>query len=196
MTAVGGDGGGEPGSGRIELRLRELKQLFDSFDPAPFHEKDLDRDAEEFIVGWAREYAPGTPLVFRLHLPRDQQRLEPERTVREAVEHYFAYRADLARLEVRRILQQGRTSLGVGLVFLALCTLLRQPLRSLGDDEWMHVLQEGLLIVGWVAMWRPLELLLYDWWPVLRRKRTYESLSRMQVEVVYGDDAPPHAAPV
>ena len=36
--------------GRIELRLRRIEQLFDSFDPAPFHEKDLDRDAEEFIV--------------------------------------------------------------------------------------------------------------------------------------------------
>ena len=41
--------------GRIELRLKELNQLFDSFDPAPFHEKDLDQDAEEFIVSWARE---------------------------------------------------------------------------------------------------------------------------------------------
>lgn len=190
---MGADGGVDRTAGRIELRLRELNQLFDSFDPAPFHEKDLDRDAEEFIVGWAREYAAGTPLVFRLHLPRDQQRLEPERTVREAVEHYFAYRADLARLEVRRILQQGRASLGVGVVFLAVCTALRQPLRGFGDGEWVHVLQEGLLIVGWVAMWRPLELLLYDWWPVLRRKRTYESLSRMQVEVVYSDDAPTRA---
>jgi hypothetical protein len=38
-------------------------------------------------------------------------------------------------------------------------------------------------------MWRPLELLLYDWWPQLRRRRTYENLARMRVEVVYGDGA-------
>jgi hypothetical protein len=36
-------------------------------------------------------------------------------------------------------------------------------------------------------MWRPLELLLYDWWPLLRRKRTFENLSRMRVEVTYTD---------
>lgn len=172
---------------RIELRLRELNQLFDSFDPAPFHEKDLDRDAEEFIVSWAREYPVDAPLVFRLHLPRDQQRLQPERTVQDAIGNYFAYRASLARLEVRRTLQLGRTSLIVGILFLVGCMVARTVLRGLGDGEWLRVVQEGLLIIGWVAMWRPLELLLYDWWPQLRRKRTYDNLSRMRVEVIYTD---------
>jgi uncharacterized membrane protein YbhN (UPF0104 family) len=125
--------------------------------------------------------------VFRLHLPRDQQRFEPERTVSEAMRHYFQYRAGLARLEVRRILQQGRTSLLVGLVFLAACMGLREVLHNVEAARWPRLLEEGLLIVGWVAMWRPLELLLYDWWPLLRRKRTFENLSRMRVEVTYTD---------
>lgn len=178
------------GHGRIELRLRTLDQLFDSFDPAPFHEKDLDRDAEEFVVGWAREYSPDTPLSFVLHLPEDQRRFEPERVVQEAVRNYFAYRSGLARLDVRRTLQQGRTSLLVGLVFLAVCMAARQLLRGALDGDWTQVVQEGLLIIGWVAMWRPVELLLYDWWPLLRRKRTYDNLARMQVQVRF-DAAPP-----
>lgn len=172
---------------RIELRLRELNQLFDSFDPAPFHEKDLDRDAEEFIVSWAREYPADAPLVFRLHLPRDQQRFDPERTVRDAMRNYFAYRAGLARLDVRRTLQQGRASLVVGVLFLVVCMLLRELLRSVTTAEWPRFVEEGLLIIGWVAMWRPLELLLYDWWPQQRRRRTFENLGRMRVEVLYTD---------
>lgn len=185
---MGGDArAAAPAPGRIELRLRELAQLFDSFDPAPFHEKDLDRDAEEFIVSWAREYPPELPLQFRLHLPRDQERLSPERTVQEAIAHYFAYRAELARLELRRTLEQGRSSLFVGLLFLVSCMGLRELLRGFGDREPLRVVEEGLLIVGWVAMWRPVELLLYDWRPVRRRQRTYANLSRMRVEVLYGE---------
>lgn len=172
---------------RIELRLRELAQLFDSLDPAPFHEKDLDRDAEEFIVSWAREYAPGAPLVFRLHLPRDQQRFEPERTVRDAVHNYFTYRADIAQRGVRRTLRDGRAILVVGLVFLVACMLLREFLTRVFAVEWLTVVEEGLLILGWVAMWRPIELLLYDWRPQRRMRRTYENLARMHVEVVYAD---------
>lgn len=173
--------------GRIELRLRRLEQLFDSFDPAPFHEKDLDRDAEEFIVSWAQEYPVGAPLVFRLHLPVGQRDEEPERTVTEAVHNYFRYRADLARLEQRRKLQDGRGSLIVGLVFLGVCVALRQLLLSLGSSDWWKFAEEGLLILGWVAMWRPIELLLYDWRPVRKMRWIYENLARMRVEVVYDE---------
>jgi len=174
--------------GRIELRLRELNQLFDSFDPAPFHEKDLDRDAEDFITSWAREFPLKVPLVFRLHLPGDQRQFDPEGTVQRAMQNYFTYRAGLARLELRRTLQQGRATLFVGVLFLAACMLARELLlRSFPGVEWLRFVEEGLLIVGWVAMWRPLELLLYDWWPVLHTKRIYENLARMQVEVIYTD---------
>lgn len=174
-----------PRPGRIELRLKALDQFFDSLDPAPFHDKDLDHDAEEFIVSWAREYPPDTPLLFVLHLPESQRGLDPETTVRDAIRNYFTYRASLTGLELRRMLQLGRTSLAVGMLFLVACMGARLLLGSLGDGDLLQIGQEGLLIIGWVAMWRPLEILLYDWWPVRRRRRTYENLSRMQVEVRY-----------
>ena len=40
----------------IEVKLQEFEQLFNTIDPSPFHEKDLDHDLEEFIVSWATEY--------------------------------------------------------------------------------------------------------------------------------------------
>jgi len=176
--------------GRIELRLKELNQLFDSFDPAPFHEKDLDQDAEEFIVSWAREYPADTPLTFILHLPESQRASNPEETVSNAIKNYFTYRVSLARLELKRLLQQGRFSLVLGLLFLAACMGAREILRSFSFQAgWMLVIEEGLLIIGWVAMWKPLEILLYDWWPVRRRVRTYENLAKMKVEVRYSTGA-------
>ena len=33
----------------IELELHSIMQIFNSFDPAPFHEKELDREAEEYM---------------------------------------------------------------------------------------------------------------------------------------------------
>ena len=40
----------------ISLKLRDMSQLFNSMDPSPFIEKDLDDDAEEFIVSWGRNF--------------------------------------------------------------------------------------------------------------------------------------------
>jgi hypothetical protein len=58
----------------IELRIEELSQLFHSLDPFPFRERDLDKDAEEFIVGWARELPADQQLRIVIH-KRLRQRL-------------------------------------------------------------------------------------------------------------------------
>jgi len=46
-----------------------------------------------------------------------------------------------------------------------------------------RILAEGLLIIGWVGLWRPVEIFLYDWWPLWRSRRRLEALSRMPVEI-------------
>ena len=77
----------------IEVRIRELAQLFNSFDPSPFHERDLDRDAEEYIVGWARELPSDASLRIIVHLPEDEARKAQERGLSAALPNYFTERA-------------------------------------------------------------------------------------------------------
>ncbi len=50
-----------------------------------------------------------------------------------------------------------------------------------------HFVEEGLIIVGWVALWRPLEIFLYDWWPIAQRKRLYRRLADASVSVSFYD---------
>ena len=168
---------------RIELNLREIGQLFNTMDPAPFPEKDLDGDAEEFILSWVREFPLDEPVVLVVHLnefPADQN---PQSVIEQGVHHYFAYRARLNRLEFRRLLKDGRQSLLIGILFLAACLTAS---HAIGGDEsgtFRGIARESLTIAGWVAMWRPMQIYLYDWWPLRRRGRLYKKLSRMKVEV-------------
>jgi hypothetical protein len=37
--------------------------------------------------------------------------------------------------------------------------------------------------MGWVAMWRPIEIFLYDWWPISRRLRRLRHIATLPVEV-------------
>ncbi len=66
--------------------------------------------------------------------------------------------------------------------FLVLCDLLVHYLPAT-DDTWHGTARQGLAIIGWVAMWHPLDIYLYRWWPVLVREQVYRNLSVMQVEV-------------
>ena len=171
------------GSSRtIELEVRETNQLFNSMDPSPFRERDLDTDAEAFIESWAQEFPADAALTLRVYLEQWPPQ-DPTVLIREAVHNYFAYRARQDALEFRRLMQQGRTSLMIGLVFLACCLVVIKTLAGSSTDTWAGVLRESLTIAGWVAMWRPMQIYLYDWWPIRRRLRMHTKLSAMPVEV-------------
>jgi hypothetical protein len=166
----------------IEVDVRDVSQLFNSLDPSPFPEKDLDDDAEEFIVSWAREFPRHAELSLVVHLSGP---VGPE--VQAMVEHgihsFFAYRAELIRREFHQLMRRGRASLLIGLAFVAVCILIRQVLMTIGPWAWPEIVAESVLILGWVAMWRPLEIFLYDWWPLARLLRIYRKLSTMRIEV-------------
>ncbi len=165
------------------LRLRELAQLFNSMDPSPFVDRDLDADAEEFITSWARELPAGNELELVIHLaqPASAARIAG---VEDAVRRYFATRAGIKQLEFGQLMRRGRLTLAVGLGFLVVCLLLGGLVGGSGSNAAAGILKEGLTIGGWVAMWRPLEIYLYDWWPLLDERRRLERLSRICVRIV------------
>ena len=164
----------------IEIRLRELRQLFNHLDPAPFHEKDLDPAAEAYIEDAVREIGPRQPCKLVVHLPPSERDSEDARTLPEALAHYFEYRARQTQVELRRLLGRGLASLLIGLAFMFACISMR---RWLAEDGKYGVLAEGLLLIGWVALWRPVEIFLYDWWPIRRQQKRFESIAKMPVEI-------------
>src|SRR6266545_3997470 len=172
-----------PGVHHIELNLHDVEQLFNTMDPSPFHEKDLDDDAAEFILSWAQEFHRPEPVDLIVHLEKLPDAHNAQRLVEDAVHHYFAYRARLNELEFKRLMKQGRLSLLVGLSFLAACFLVIELVVIKSSATFPSFFKEGLTIAGWVAMWRPLEIYLYEWWPLRRRGQIFEKLSRMPVEV-------------
>jgi len=170
-------------SHKIQVHLRDIGQFFNTMDPSPFHEKDLDDDAEEFIVSWAREFPVRDSLSLEVDLIEWPQDQAPQPIVEQAVHNYFAYRARLNQMEFRRLMKEGFQSLLIGLLFLLICVTVGQILGRHDSGTLGNILHEGLLIGGWVAMWRPMEIYLYDWWPLRGRGKVYEKLSRIPVAV-------------
>ena len=151
-----------PGEGVIKLRLSRIEQIFNSLDPSPFHERDLDADAEEYIVGWARELPKDADLRIVIQLPAEEARRAQEHDTAIALNNYFGYRASLIERDLRELFRIGRRYLLVGVVVLTLCLLANQLLRThFPDNPVMRTIEESLLILGWVANWKPLETFLY-----------------------------------
>ncbi|NWF36376.1 hypothetical protein [Mariprofundus sp. KV] len=166
----------------VELRLSQARQLFNSLDPAPFIEKDLDSDAENYIVDTVMDFPLAVALKLVIYLPEDE--CQDAASIPEAIANYFDYRAHHADMNLRFMLLQGRTSLMIGLLFLFGCLFARELLTTALQAGLMRdIVEEGLMICGWVAMWRPIQIYLYDWWPIRRNRRVYEKIRAMPIEL-------------
>jgi hypothetical protein len=174
------------GSHVIEVRVAELRQLFNAIDPSPFNERDLDPKAEEFIVDWSVDLPRDARLALLVHLERGAGKPDEAAALRDAIHEFFNQRAIGSRRKLRELFRRGRISLAIALAFLALAIAIGDGLATAFEESRLTgVLREGFLIGGWVAMWRPLEVFLYDWWPIRAEARLYERLSAMPVRIEY-----------
>jgi hypothetical protein len=124
------------------------------------------------------------PIEIVIHLPASEATRDDAAHIGEAMQNYFAYRAEVLRWELRDLFRVGRTSLLMGVAVLTLCVVTGRLLgEQVREPDLARVFEEGLIILGWVANWRPIQIFLYDWQPLVRRRRLYGHLAKARVRL-------------
>ena len=158
----------EDGHILIEIKLPSILNLFNSFDPAPFYTKELDRDASDYIVGIVRDFPLKTQFRIIVYLPADALGTQEAQKIPEAIRNHFKY----------MVLVQG------GLTFLAIAMIASQAVAdTFSNYPLARLFAIALEVAGWVAMWEPVTVHLYQLWPIIKERKIYEKISRMEVEV-------------
>ena len=172
----------EATASRIDVTLATPDRLFHELDPSPLVGRDLDEQVEDYILACAREL-PLARYALVLHVPEAKAPNRNEAaSLEQAIRIYFAYRRDEEGRKLRSLMREGRQSLAIGIAFLFICGAIGfLALRTLPGPLGVF-LNEGMLIVGWVANWRPLEIFLYGWRPIRREWRMFDALARMPIE--------------
>jgi hypothetical protein len=165
----------------IELRIDAPQRLFHDLDPSPLAGRDLDEAVERYIIESARELR-ASHYALLLHV--QDGALPPERreALARSIRAYFAYRRDMEARKLRRLLAEGRETLAIGLTFLFVCGLLGVLATETLPAPIGPFLNQGLLIIGWVANWRPVEIFLHGWQPIRRQRNLLGALAEMDVQ--------------
>ncbi len=166
--------------GKIELNLTAPSDLFNALDPSPLVGRDLDDEVEAYIVESAREL-PHRDYALAIHFAGQRPSTDEAGALARAISSYFLYRRDVQARRLRLLMREGRQALAIGLVFLALCVSLGFIAVNLVPTPLGSLLNEGFLIIGWVANWRPIEVFLYDWRPMRQQREILGSLARMEI---------------
>lgn len=168
----------------VDVRVKSAAAIFDPRDPAPLADRDLDDGIADYIAASVEELPKKRPvkLVFWLAEPSPID----ARELAAGVTRHFTFQRSRTAREVRASLRQARWMLAMGLVTLAVFLTLGELTLSWERHPVGKVVHTGFTIFGWVAMWRPLEALLYDWWPIHQKRRLNERIERAPVEIREG----------
>ncbi|MFA7587481.1 MAG: hypothetical protein WCY11_15025 [Novosphingobium sp.] len=149
--------------------------------------RDLDSEAEAYIVESALEL-PERAYRLVIHVTGPEADQDGMGQVAEAIRSYFAYRSEVQARRLRLLLRDGRQALAMGLGFLVACWGLGFLATKFVAQPFGDFLKEGLMIIGWVANWRPAEIFLYDWRPMKQQQAILDALAEMEIHFSFDLD--------
>lgn len=166
----------------VDVRVARIEQLFDNRDPAPFRERDLDADLVEYLLAAGEDLAAhgAFRMVFWLEKPCQPGEIEA------AFRAHFQYELDRIERRRRRQRRIGLIALLLGGALIIALLSLAQLVGSVIRGPIGQAIREGLVISSWVVMWRPVEILIYDWIPVHRERRVMRRLLAAPIDVRVG----------
>ena len=73
------------------------------------------------------------------------------------------------------------SALAWGFAFMLVCQIIGVLADFPKHPTLTNTISEGFLVLGWVALWKPFETLLFDWRPSVERTKLHECLAAMPV---------------
>ena len=169
----------ENGDHCIDVQISSIERLFDRRDPAPFRDRDLDPGLVEYLVDAGEDlfHEQHVRVVFWFDAACSQVEVEQayKAHFESAIERSYRMRA-----RERRI---GEYGLLVAIATLIVLLTASQYVAKLVDGSVGAAIKEGLMISGWVVMWRPIETLFYGWIPVRHQRKVAAKLRDAKLDV-------------
>jgi len=167
----------------VRVELASLRDLFRAPEPDPLSGRPHADAGIDRILNKVRP-RPRGPVRAMIVLPAKESATDLEARTRAALQQYCDVRIEQGKNDKASLRHEGFATLWRGLLFLALCLL---GSRLVGEPRYLpgiigRFLDEGFIIAGWVALWYPLDVLLYQHWPLTREQRLYAQLRDMELK--------------
>lgn len=169
----------------ITLKLSNIKHLFKEPEFDPFIAQSNSISGVEQIISELKPTSLQCKVRTTILLPANQLSENLEQTTIEALKCYCSARIEQTNNDLVSLRGQGIRALKRGLLFLAVCLILSTLFDGLNNIPGLvrRFLSEGCLIAGWVSLWHPIELLLYEWGPYQRQQQIYQLIQDMELKL-------------
>ena len=170
----------------IELRISHPIQFYNLLDPAPNDEKEINKATESYIMDSLENMPNDKSSSAKIVLYLEQTLYDNEeiRTdMEQAIHSHFALRLCTTNQKYKLAMSKGRRYLARGMIFLLTCLILSSVVTSIyNQNDIIYAIGQSFVVIGWVALWKPVEFYLYDRHDILDEKKMLRRLEKITVE--------------
>jgi hypothetical protein len=177
----------------FEMEVEDLKELVVAPDQDPYSDRPMEYLGQS---GMMRMMHLFRPTHFRqkgsyrliLRMPSEKASQETVSQAKALIRKYATRMIEDNENRIIQIKRKGRRLLPYAIIILLMCMALGIlfGLEEFVDQSKVLALaiSEGFYIVGWIALWRPMDVLLFDPMEVRMENRLLRALMDMHIDVV------------
>ena len=167
----------------IEIYLSAARSAVQSLSRLPLAYVELDEGIVAYVFEQIELLPKGADFRVVLRVPPEAMHEGEEETIQRLLRLYLAQRLKRFRRQEKAALRDMLKALAAGMVFLFGCQMLRFVLNFPGYPTLTNTLSEGLLVLGWVALWNPYDRFLFSWLPALKKSKLARRMCDIEVHL-------------
>ncbi len=165
------------------IRAPSVEDLFDPFSAEPLQARPLREEVRERILRAWIDTREERPDHLTVELPAGERRDGLGEHLRVAIRNDLTSAYDASRRLLIFPARSERREALVAFMFLVFCLIASSLFDQLTRNETLFLaISQGLVVLGWVAMWQPAQQLFRAVSLWLSRKR-YRELAQVEIEI-------------
>lgn len=175
----------------IDLHIDSYEEFYNMLDPSPEERRDLNENTELYIKNAIEDLTVEERKRAKIVLYMTSslyQNSQTRKNMVAAVSANFAFRLHNEERKYDFAMIRGKRYLIRGLLFLVICLLISGLFPHVFSENDINLaLAQSFVIIGWVALWKPVEFYLYDRRDILDDLEILKTLTMIPVESRKGD---------
>lgn len=165
----------------LSLNEENVYNYFNPHDPAPLYKRQLGNEILDYITSSISSAKKSSLIQFNVTCSRAADIKFADALMHAVKRHYMVKRA-IKRSKVDRF---KRRSFKILSVSLAIVVALQTTYSYLFTNEILHeTFHNGLEVLTWVILWKPIDKLIFHWNPFLKELSTMDKLITSEVIVI------------
>ncbi|ERI93965.1 hypothetical protein HMPREF1982_01273 [Clostridiales bacterium oral taxon 876 str. F0540] len=166
----------------LNIAVKNTEEIYQQFGYSSINENTISKDFEEYILGCVKNYPLEEKVKIVIHIrKKDEKELD---SLDDHIHKHFCNKLADIELSLKQQFKEWKINMTIGILFLVLCLVLVQVLEAFQHINFMKIIKEGLIIIGWVALWEPVTFILFSWRNLRRDRLYYKKLCSIPISVV------------